>query len=478
MFKIHEGELNKDGNEGTIYLLRSDWDDFGYKTSFCAFLFRRGRYEKIGNLKIGSSDEFYNHEKGYIDIPDEFSVLPDKYFSLGEGLSYYERFIGLLGKDRLSSLNDIVINNKLEYLYKNKVDVLSTSLLRNFSNIDYEQVKKMIFEEDAFKDYKLHLVFRDRKMGFSVTQSDILPTNLHAIIGNNGVGKTRLLESIVREYVPSAYKEINNDIFYSNINESLFPRLIYITTSIFGNLYKNYVGEDLNNGFYYVGFNSIERNGNKTVNVIDNKKDIIDDILLTIDECKDVNRIYYLRVFTDNFMFDKSVNLFLESILCYLDDSKNNEGFNLKKFLMNLSSGHYVILYMILKIVLLVEEKAIILIDEPETHLHPPLLSAFIRSVNDILKQKNALGIIATHSPIVLQEIPSRCVWKIYENEIERPSINTFGESVGVITRDVFQLGIQETGFKKFIQDKSITELEKIEDFLGSEALFKYYMRK
>ena len=478
MFKIHEGELNKDGNEGTIYLLRSDWDDFGYKTSFYALLFRRGRYEKIGNLKIGSSDEFYNHEKGYIDVPDEFSTLPDKYFSLGEGLSYYERFIDLLGKDRLSSLNDIVINNKLEYLYKNKVDVLSISLLRNFSNIDYEQVKKMIFEEDAFKDYKLHLKFRDRDMDFSVTQNDILPTNLHAIIGNNGVGKTRLLESIVREYVPNVYKEVNNDIFYSNINETLFPRLIYITTSIFGNLYKNYVGEDLNNGFYYVGFNSIERNNNKIVNVIDNKKDIINDILLTIDKCKDINRVYYLRVFTDNFMFDKSVNIFLESILCYLDDSKNNEGLNLKNVLMNLSSGHYVILYMILKIVLLVEEKAIILIDEPETHLHPPLLSAFTRSVNDILKQKNALGIIATHSPIVLQEIPSKCVWKIYESAIERPSINTFGESIGVITRDVFQLGIQETGFKKFIEDKSIVELEKIEDSLGSEALFKYYMRK
>lgn len=477
MFKIHEGKLNKDGNEGTIYLLRSDWDDFGYKTSFYALLFRRGRYEKIGNLKIGSSDEFYNYEKGYIDIPDEFSALPDKYFSLGEDLSYYERFIGLVGKDRLSSLNDIVIANKLEYLYKNKVDVLLISLLRNFSNIVYEQAKKIIFEEDSFKDYKMYLKFKNKDMDFSVSQNDILPTNLHAIIGKNGVGKTRLLESIVREYVPSIYKEINSDNLYSNINENLFPRLVYITTSIFGNLYKNYVDE-LDYSFYYVGFNSVREIDNKIVNTIDNKEDIINDILYTIDKCKDINRIYYLRVFSDNFIFDENVRIFLEGILHYLDESDYSERFDLKEMLMNLSSGHYVILYMILKIVLLVEEKAIILIDEPETHLHPPLLSAFIRSVNDILKQKNALGIIATHSPIVLQEIPSKCVWKIYDSTIEKPSINTFGESVGVITRDVFQLDIEETGFTKFIESTPIDKLETIEKYLGSEALFKYFMEK
>lgn len=57
--------------------------------------------------------------------------------------------------------------------------------------------------------------------------------------------------------------------------------------------------------------------------------------------------------------------------------------------------------------------KTLVLIDEPESHLHPPLLSAFIRALSDLLLDRNGLSIIATHSPVVLQEVPKRCVWKI-----------------------------------------------------------------
>lgn len=109
-----------------------------------------------------------------------------------------------------------------------------------------------------------------------------------------------------------------------------------------------------------------------------------------------------------------------------------------------LSSGHKIVLLTITRLVETVEERSLVLIDEPETHLHPPLLSAFVRSLSGLLINRNGVAIIATHSPVVLQEVPRSCVWKVRRSgrvtEVERPEIETFGENVGILTREVFGL--------------------------------------
>ncbi len=104
-------------------------------------------------------------------------------------------------------------------------------------------------------------------------------------------------------------------------------------------------------------------------------------------------------------------------------------------------------------------KKNFVLIDEPEIHLHPPLLSAFIRTLSDLLDNRNGVAIIATHSPVVLQEIPKSCVLKIERTgkitEAFRPNIETFGENVGVLTREVFGLEVLNSGFYDLLTKKS-----------------------
>jgi predicted ATP-dependent endonuclease of OLD family len=111
----------------------------------------------------------------------------------------------------------------------------------------------------------------------------------------------------------------------------------------------------------------------------------------------------------------------------------------------------------ITRLVETVEERTLVLLDEPEEHLHPPLLSAFVRALSDLLFDRNGVAIVATHSPIVLQEVPKSCVWKLrrsgVEAIIERPEIETFGENVGVLTREVFGLEVTQSGFHKMIED-------------------------
>jgi ATPase subunit of ABC transporter with duplicated ATPase domains len=122
-----------------------------------------------------------------------------------------------------------------------------------------------------------------------------------------------------------------------------------------------------------------------------------------------------------------------------------------------LSSGHAIVLLTVTKLVELVDEKTLVLMDEPEGHLHPPLLSALIRSLSDLLIKRNGVAIIATHSPVILQEVPSSCVWKLERAGAiavaERPRIETFGENVGTLTSEVFKLEVTAAGFHKLLTD-------------------------
>ncbi|MEO5334815.1 MAG: ATP-binding protein, partial [Magnetococcus sp. YQC-5] len=128
-----------------------------------------------------------------------------------------------------------------------------------------------------------------------------------------------------------------------------------------------------------------------------------------------------------------------------------------RRLFRNLSSGHKIVLLTITRLVETVEEKTLVLLDEPEAHLHPPLLSAFVRSLSDLLINRNGVAVIATHSPVVLQEVPKNCVWKISRSGArivaERPDIETFGENVGILTREIFGLEVTHSGFHKMLHD-------------------------
>jgi len=145
-----------------------------------------------------------------------------------------------------------------------------------------------------------------------------------------------------------------------------------------------------------------------------------------------------------------------------------------------LSSGHKIVLLTLSRLVESTSEKSLVLIDEPETHLHPPLLSSFVRAVSEIMLDRNGVAIFATHSPVVLQEIAQRCVWKLerFGSTIvaHRPEIETFGENLGVLTREVFGYEVSRSGFHQLLLravrecDSFESVLERFKNQLGGEA--------
>lgn len=105
-----------------------------------------------------------------------------------------------------------------------------------------------------------------------------------------------------------------------------------------------------------------------------------------------------------------------------------------------------------------VEEQTLVILDEPELHLRPPLLSAFVKAFSNLLVSRNAVSLIVTHSPVIVQEMPSDCV-KIINRinnlvnlvSLEESEMETFGENISSLTREIFKLVIKESGFQNKI---------------------------
>ena len=150
----------------------------------------------------------------------------------------------------------------------------------------------------------------------------------------------------------------------------------------------------------------------------------------------------------------------------------------LKPICKKFSSGHSIVLLIICRLIEELEEKTLVLLDEPESHLHPPLLSTFIRILSDLLVKRNGIGLIATHSPVILQEVPSECVYILdrqgYEIKAGKPNIETYGENINTLTKEVFSFELTNSGFHNSlvqVANKYKTYEEALEYFDGKLGL-------
>jgi leucyl-tRNA synthetase len=83
-----------------------------------------------------------------------------------------------------------------------------------------------------------------------------------------------------------------------------------------------------------------------------------------------------------------------------------------------------------------------VVIDEPETGLHPNLIVDFMRGIKAILEAFESYAVIATHSMIVTREVPKSCVRVMSASEglpvVREPVIETFGADITAICNEVF----------------------------------------
>ena len=114
--------------------------------------------------------------------------------------------------------------------------------------------------------------------------------------------------------------------------------------------------------------------------------------------------------------------------------------------------------------------KSLVLFDEPEMHLHPPLTAALMQAIRIIFEEVNAFCIVATHSPVVVQETLARHVRIVTRAgdtlHFRQPKLETFGENVGLLTYDILGLVASSTDFHEVLDllvDGGL-ELDTIDD--------------
>jgi ABC-type multidrug transport system ATPase subunit len=485
------------GAKSKAFLLTDNWDDwFTYNTMYSLVVYdAQGTEHSAGSVKIGQFN--MKEDQRRAGIPKEFDRLGEEFFSLGQDDSYYEMLndLGPEPRDRiLRALKDVALDQDH---YQRALDekVTGVSLLRSVTRATVQgqfsrlarggaRLSRYEFNYTAPKSgrAKSHPV----KLSFVVQPESMPPTNVHILIGRNGVGKTYLLNNMTRSLVDKnatstevgTFEAVNDELTPGEI----FANLVSVTFSAFDPFEPLPSRRDKSEGMHYsyIGLKRAGKTEEGKPLAPKTPERLSTDFSASMVICRSGARLVRWRRALEMLAADP---IFKEADIASLaaveldDDTLKSDA---RKLFGNLSSGHKIVLLTITRLVETVEERTLVLLDEPEAHLHPPLLSAFVRALSDLLINRNGVAIIATHSPVVLQEVPASCAWKIRRTgrmlAAERPDIETFGENVGVLTREVFGLEVTDAGFHQLLRDAVREEsefqevLEKFDSELGGEA--------
>jgi len=461
-------------------ILDSDaWDDYGIKATFYLTLVIEGEQHNLGEIKI--VDE--NKNSGRVSIKEGSDSLPPTACSLGQTIEYYKslhRFGKEIEKDILTSLRDCAYNPDIYENFKSKSQ-FNSAIIR-FSPaeqaLQYAQDLYSKLEGPNLKP-SYSFEFKTRLPGFGRNHhlhfdffdqlSSKIPSNICVIIGRNGTGKTQILSDLSKAISGYGYAEQSELL---SAREKKFPRdrpafrntivVSYSAFDMFEIPGKNKFEQDELAkqghifGYKYCGLRERARKNEYRIKTASEVSDEFRSAVNAIKKRGD----------------DESWTDCLEHILAdpsFSSVDANNLGLIFDK----LSSGQKITLSILAKVFEHIEPASIVIVDEPETHLHPSLMAAFMHSLRDILKKYGSYAIIATHSPVVLQETPSKFVQILAGTSlnpvVKRLGLESFGEEISTLTEQVFGLSFEESNFYAVLQrlDNEGLSLDEINSIFG-----------
>ena len=496
-------------------LQQDSWNDFSFQTLY--HLYRRQTDSQktpslIGSVKILKRGQT---ESDGIQIKQDFSRLDANFCSVGSSLDYYCRLSELPSHERtklLSALRDVASKPSLQLefggepgwtisLFRNNPDITgylqdaAAILARNFSALaDIDQPIRFL---PTNWSTPLELNFSaPRPISYFLTkQESSLPARINVVIGRNGSGKSTLLSRIARVAFASpadrSLPEVQN-IGAFDPKSVGFIKIIAISYSPFDNFIvpgvresdRRQIAQDIESGtgrYIYAGIRDIVAEARESIDELNQHNE---GKQLTTDERRSITRLKSIDQLADEFerlinqiannRDNELWNIALKALLADTSfaDIQSTEpselfGSNVRSAFHVWSTGHKIALHVIASLVAHTERRSLVLFDEPEMHLHPPLIAALMRSFRIVLEKKNALAVVATHSPVVLQETLARHVHIIRRTgsdfRVFKPLRETFGENVGILTYDAFGLTAHTTDFHRVL-DELVNSCDTIEE--------------
>lgn len=461
------------------YLIHSSWDDwYEFETKFALYYYdSRSVRTYVGEVKIGKkmmvgeSQEEYNRKRELgedvsmlrrTQLPNaEFDKLTSEYFSLGTTDSYYE-FLGYdEGRRRiLEALRDVASDISI-CDEVNAEQVFTVSLSRGISR---DRISRCFHNlangRRTPTPFAFSYKYPDQEgrlapvLNFVVTPDSYPPSNIKIVIGRNGVGKTHLLRNIAKglslgdgNSVPGGPRN-ESRCGQISFSQGRINGIVFASLSPFEEfeLSLSEFGAD----FHCIG--SVRYNDEQ--NRVEHSEDFEHSFVEQLSSCRaSPRRERWLRAVKILKSDPVLARLDAERLLDFRNEEFEHEAMS---FFGKLSSGHRALFLLVTQLVCILDESYLVLLDEPECHLHPPLLASFVRCLSELLSERNAVAIIATHSPQILQEVSKESVWILsrYGHEISarNPTAETFGENTSILMTEVFDLEMEESGYHKILK--------------------------
>ncbi|MCR3957855.1 AAA family ATPase [Aeromonas veronii] len=509
-----------------VFLVPFDtWNDFGYKIR-CKVKLRHPIIDKpfyfecyIGFLppnketKEGTHEKFF-HTKGrslsdmidYIeDLEASGSINELRFFTMLPSMAAYREAVDKLGpkilQDVLASINDLVYYKDVNSTWFNEAlesEAFNLGFMRNsepfyaFNNADsiLNGVEDELFDGISKKlrlSYKLEGFENQHELNLNYEQSGFIPKRINILIGKNGIGKSQALKYFCRAALRYPDKNVSLGVGATN-SRPMINRLLAIGTP--GETQNTFPAERRSTQKLYYRRLSLTRNSKTKTS-----KSITDMLIQLVRSEDDIGASSRWSLFLNAI----SKVLPLENVAI---KTKNNNYIKLQELSANsgeqatlerwagvnrkvepillfsnephaMSSGQLTFFKFAILCCLYIENGSFVLLDEPETHMHPNMISDFVELIDEILENTGSLALIATHSAYFVREVSREQVHVLSKQNnsinISTPRLRTFGADIESISQFIFNEDIDNRLADKIFNKVKNMPYEKVQEELSSE---------
>ena len=494
--KCHQNASSLKGDDADFYIELDAWDDYSYHVMY--HLHATNRLTKGENVYLGyikfmhpgqTSNELFVLQERMGNIP--FTRVPNDFVSLTFSMDVFRglnRYVDNL-EDRKSIVEQLhLILGKDSPYYSMVADdpcfvngMLRDSTMENFALKKAETLllaKECLYDlrKESFR-FKMNNAIEPVTFDFTCLDDSefsleerkvMIPNGCVVFIGGNGSGKStamyklaKLMYADIDKRDEKEYKEHIGELIPNNVG---INKLIVVSYSPFDNFMlpawdeRKELSEER---FVYCGIRDYfgerdlrheEQNNNvdqENEEIIKDRQirtklksiqELAEEFELQFETLQKVNKKIYLwgDIADSAERLHPELAAEMKNMAILVDKEKRISAFK------DLSTGNKYIFHMLAMVIAKIEDDSLVLFDEPENHIHPPLLSFLLASLRLVLYKYNSVVFISTHSPVIVQETFANNVYVIRRIEDEvvmsHPEIETYGANIGEITSEVFNL--------------------------------------
>lgn len=451
---IEEDIHYPDDNDCFVLTFDYGWDDFDYKTRYHLYYYKDNKPFLMGEVKIMKKDVIDTSTV----LPSQFYSLDESYCSLGNDIVYYKNFIEKFKEKKylyLSELRDAALYTSIQKKFEGDYE-FKRSLMRDNKAEYVIRVGRFVINGrgNDEKAYSFEYLYRPKysaseptALTFNFNHSRFPYMRMYALIGENGVGKTTLMKDLIYDIVQNDRK--SEDRHFVDL-PPLFSSVIAITYSPFDSYPLN-DDPGLSNRIIDYEYCGLMKHEFVLKNINERVKELATNVELAVRRDTDYINILWERMMEKVISRDRLNSIFTNPPI-YNDVDIDK----LTTLYQHCSSGETIYFESITAILAKIRLNSMLLIDEPEQHLHPTGINLLMTTISEILEQTESFAIISTHSPYILREVPSSnvMIFHRYGNNLSVTpiGIETFGEDVSVISDIVFDNRSQNKIFESYIE--------------------------